>query len=597
MTDILKAYAAITPSSSRNDVSAIFNTVINAPAFTFDKSSRVELIKAIIADLKAYGSKAKLTPKDATLALLSVKTLGKDPAGSGYLASTANLSTLLGFATTFKDDPDAASEALRCIANALLLIEQARSTFISKEVNGGDACVLMLERSSSPDHIFILSRILFLTTASGTTYIETLVENKHHGRTLVEILCSKLDLMTTAVRNGTPSGKEAMIDLLKFIFNILLHYPKVLSESELQNSEGNGDDKIIGDFWSSKLDGILPPLLRVFQALPPTSPAPITAPLTHVIHSLITIPINSSLKPIWFGQSSGSTRNATNTSPKSKTPQLTDSAPGSRSDSPTPLNHSPTSPKPSTLDRALSVLAAGRRSLSRTPSPSTGASLDVLQRAYDLLEAAFAHHFPGNIDVDNLELRQRVKAESPDSLDDTLSPLIVFVSRLCIADEGCKSRVRQWIIPDDLDRSSPLEERSDFLGKCLRLLASVYHPRLKDSVGELLYAVADSDASTLSALVGYGNVAGFLFHKGILNAPPPSTTSNAPLTTPAGELINPITGTTIQPKSTDPEMSDEEKEREMERLLVLFDRLEKTGALPAGQNPIRKAIQEGKMGG
>lgn len=189
-----------------------------------------------------------LTLEDAAQALLAVKTLGKDPAGSKYLAEAPNLLTLLGFATTFKDDLDASGEALRSIANALLLIEEARSTFISKNVNGGDACILMLEvfflssrentalwfdcfctkKSTSPDHIFILSRILFLSTASGSTYIETIVEGKYNSRTIVDILGLKLDLMTTAVRNGAPISKEAMSDLLKFIFNILLHYPKVL---------------------------------------------------------------------------------------------------------------------------------------------------------------------------------------------------------------------------------------------------------------------------------------------------------------------------------------------------------------------------------
>lgn len=43
-------------------------------------------------------------------------------------------------------------------------------------------------------------------------------------------------------------------------------------------------------------------------------------------------------------------------------------------------------------------------------------------------------------------------------------------------------------------------------------------------------------------------------------------------------------------------MTDEEKERETEKLFVLFDRLEKTGMLPSSQNPYRKAIQQGKMG-
>jgi len=76
---------------------------------------------------------------------LAIKTLGKDPTGSAFLASSANLSALLGFASTFKDDPEASSEALRCIANALLLIEGGRSTFIGSEVNGGEVCLTMLE--------------------------------------------------------------------------------------------------------------------------------------------------------------------------------------------------------------------------------------------------------------------------------------------------------------------------------------------------------------------------------------------------------------------------------------------------------------------
>lgn len=94
-------------------------------------------------------------------------------------------------------------------------------------------------------------------------------------------------------------------------------------------------------------------------------------------------------------------------------------------------------------------------------------------------------------------------------------------------------------------------------------------------------------------------MAGFLFHKGILNAPPPPSadTSSAPITTPSGEAINPITGTTVVPQAPAPEMTDEEKEREMERLFVLFDRMEKTGALAPSQNPMRKAVKQATFGG
>ncbi|PPQ70131.1 hypothetical protein CVT24_003878, partial [Panaeolus cyanescens] len=534
---------------------------------------------------------------DAGLALLAVKSLGKDPAGSAVLASSNNLLVLLGFANTFKDDTNALSESLRCIANAMLLIESARTTFIEREVNGGNICLDMLERATSPDQIFILSRILFLSTVSGTDFLESVVEDKHNGRTVIEIIASKLELMLTAIKEGLPTAKEAMIDLLKFTYNLLLHYPKLV-ESEPQNDLAHGGDKVMGDFWSSKLDGILPPLLRVYGELPHTSPCPLAAPLSHVIHSLITIPVSQSLKPIWLNgsQPPSPTLGSSSSSPKTRTPQRADSSPGSRSDSPTRSAASPTSPKPSTLDRALSRLSGSRRSSSRASQVITP-PLDVVQRTYDLMEVSFSHYFPGNIDPDDQSVRDRAMAESTDTLDDMLTPLVVLLTRICIADEGSRARIRQKLVPEDLDRSSPLEERSDLLGKILRLLASAYHSRLKDSLGELLFAIADSNATTLSGLVGYGNVAGYLFNKGFMSAPSgPGGSSTVPQTTPSGEYINPITGTTMQPNRSDlPEMTEEEKEQEVEKLLVLFDRLERTGAIAPESNPIRKAISEGKI--
>ncbi|KAG5650383.1 hypothetical protein H0H81_012426 [Sphagnurus paluster] len=606
MADILQSYSALGASSSRSDVTSVLQSIIDASLSSFDSTSRTELIECLIRDLKtASGSSGTktLSSKDTTQALLAIKTLGKHPAGSQCLAAPTNLSTLLSFASSFKDDPEASSEALRCIANALLLVEAARSTFLEKEVDGGSIVLSMLEKTSLPDHIFILSRILFLSTASGPSFIQTIVEEKHHGRTIVEILSVKLDMLTTGILSGTKMAREAMTDLLKLTFNILLHYPRLVeSTPQTPEAEDPNEQKVMGDFWNPKLDGLLPPVLRTFASLPPTFPSPISPPLTHVIHALITIPINADLRPIWFGTKTATSpgQSRINSPKHTSPPQSTGpSSSSSRCDSPTHSPQgSPSSPKPSTLDRALSVIAAGRRSLSR--SPSRKPTPNVLQRACDLLDVAFSHHFPGTIDVDAEEVRDKFRAEIPDnSMDDILSPLVVLISRFCIADEASRVRVRQWLVPDDLDRSAPLEGRADILGRCLRLLGSVYHPRLKDAVGELLFAMCDSDASNLAALVGYGNVAGFLFHKGILNAPPPpaSTSTFTPPTVASGASINPITGTIAEPKANLPELSDDEKEREMEKLFVLFDRLEKTGAIPPSQNPMRKAVQEAKFGG
>lgn len=247
--------------------------------------------------------------------------------------------------------------------------------------------------------------------------------------------------------------------------------------------------------FPNNLDSLLPPLLRLFTSLPPTFPNPITAPLTHVIHALIGIPVSPSLKGVWFPLAS-TTRSSANT-PKGSAPQSPqgDNRPDSRSGSPVP--QTPSSARSSPLDRALSVLAAGRRSLSRSSSPQVAVNVDVLQRAWDLLEISFNHFFADNIDPDDPKVRELVKKESPDnSLDDLLAPLIVLITRLCQADETSRTRLKQWLVPDDLDRSSALEQRQDMLGKCLRLLPSVYHTRLKDSVGEMLFAMAGSDGMT-----------------------------------------------------------------------------------------------------
>ncbi|THU99140.1 hypothetical protein K435DRAFT_659617 [Dendrothele bispora CBS 962.96] len=628
MADILKAYQSLSPSSPRSQVSSVLQSVISAIPFTFDQRTRAELIALLLRDLQSAGPKSKLTTKDAAQALLAVKTLGKNPSGSEQLATTASLSTLLSLANTLKEDTDASCEALRCIANTLLLFDHARRTIISKQVGGGDIVTGMLEKATSPDQMFILSRILFLATASPSSFVVSLVEDKRHGRTIIDIISLKLDAAMISILAGSKMAREAMTDLLKFTFNLLLHYPKLVDhEPQTQHS---GDAKATGNNWSPKLDAILVPLLRVYNNLPPTFPAPLVAPLTHVIHALITIPITPSLRPVWFGpQFPGSPSRASSASyrPKSKSYEQQRSAPSSSpgSSTVTPLSESPisghspsnTPPKPSTLDRALSVLSAGRRSISRSPSPNPlparrsmsahsnppALSFDVLRRTQDLLEISFLYYFPSNTSPDDLQLRESFKKDlaaagipSDTTLDDILSPLVVLSTRLCLADEQARSRMREWIVPEELDRSNPLDEREDFLGRCLRLMSSVYHTRLKDSVGEMLFAVSDSDPSTLAALFGYGHVAGFLFNKGIMSAPPPpTTTSNRRSPSSTAREINPITGTYApanQTNSVADEMTQEEKEQEMEKLFVLFDRLERNGALPPSQNPMRKVIEK-----
>ena len=108
--------------------------------------------------------------------------------------------------------------------------------------------------------------------------------------------------------------------------------------------------------------------------------------------------------------------------------------------------------------------------------------------------------------------------------------------------------------------------------------------------------------------MGYGNAAGLLFRKGI-SAPESASITELPdedETKPsaATEMSNerhPISGLIDQSSGGQGvEMTDEEKEREAERLFVLFERMERNKVISTnvpgghGVEMMRKAVAEGK---
>ncbi|KAF8516016.1 guanine nucleotide exchange factor [Hysterangium stoloniferum] len=557
-SSLVSSYLALTPSSPRSDLLAVLQQVINARIDAFTVEDKETLVQAFIDDVK--DGKGRVGQKDIPLALEALKVLGRNPTASRVIIKRPNLQILYNIGTDTKEqNAEAAQEALRSCANALLLIEAARDTWL--DIHGGEACVEMLERTTSPHSIFLAARLLFLVTAKQTPFIRKLVEELR----ITDILGQKFDLLMNALLGGQAMAKESMIDLLKFAFNLLLQYPRMLDTNGDVNGKGKGKEdpsssnaKGINEQWNESLGNLLPSLLRLFNGLPPTFPSPLSAPLTHVIHALINIPV-APFANRWF-------------SPVC---------------SPVSTPRSNTSDK---LHKAFSAIASGRRSLSSSRSSSPAPSpvvppRDTVQRAWDLLEISTAHYIPG--DPDDPSVRQLCRTEGV-ALDDTLTPLVALLARLAGGDESARLRMKEWILPADLDRTSPLEARQDLLGRCLRIMSCVYFPHVKDTIGELLFTICDSDASILAGQVGYGNCAGFLFNKGIM-APPAGVTDSQ------GETINPITGIRhAQARRADhlDEMTEEEKEREAEKLFVLFERLEKSGM---GVNPIRKAQQEGRL--
>ncbi|KAH9264225.1 hypothetical protein BASA83_012304 [Batrachochytrium salamandrivorans] len=153
-------------------------------------------------------------------------------------------------------------------------------------------------------------------------------------------------------------------------------------------------------------------------------------------------------------------------------------------------------------------------------------------------------------------------------VDQALPPILILMRSWARGDEGARAVLKELLMPDDI----------------------VTMLQIRDCVSELLYAICKENVSDLVAYVGYGHAAGFLMNSGMLGSVPPSqpvASEHSKDTSQLNEEINPITGeyrreNDGRSKELD-NMSEEEREREAEKLMVLINRLEKTGVIQVVQ--------------
>ncbi|KAG8799827.1 hypothetical protein FRC16_004301 [Serendipita sp. 398] len=467
----------------------LFSSIIDAAPTSFSQQDRKGLVQNILDDI----SDGTISKQDLSRALLAVKTLARHPDGSAVVVKQSNLKLLCKLAGP-SNPSTVTNEALRCVANALLLVESGRDTWI--EVGGAPLT-----------HVIHALLNIPVPQYSSIWFPSTSPSGKQEGK---------------SSKNKKPARTDG-------------------SSTPTTSSNGSKDNGSTKD-GKSTASSLSDPFQRAMSLLSSQRKS----------SSRTDVPRRST-----------SSASASGSPPRST--EGSDAASSSRGRSSSPA-----------------------RSKSNNSS-FTMSTFQMVTQACSLLENMLAKYWPGVVEADAASVRTAATKENL-GLDEALPPLVVLMARMA-EDAEAKTEMRKWILPDDLDRSGSLEERPDTLGRCIRLMTSVYFPRLKDAIGEWLYVLCDSDGALLSAQIGYGNAAGYLFNKGILSAPPPPASGSGGASLP--DNINPITGAINRvSEDTGPEMTEEEKEREAERLFVLFDRLEKTGM---AQNPVRKAIQEGKL--
>lgn len=187
--------------------------------------------------------------------------------------------------------------------------------------------------------------------------------------------------------------------------------------------------------------------------------------------------------------------------------------------------------------------------------------------------------FDQNYTVDKMIniLDQAIAMHEPQQLETLAIPLLTLLRKVHgIAPEAPRKYMQWLLLPEDDNHDVPIGKSNTLSSRLLRLSTSPVAPTLRDSISTLMFELSESDANRFVKNVGYGFAAGFLLSHEI---PIPETAKEAFSTSAdnPGESnpgINPITGQRFdaEPKDTGPEMSQAEKEREAEKLFVLFER-------------------------
>lgn len=179
-------------------------------------------------------------------------------------------------------------------------------------------------------------------------------------------------------------------------------------------------------------------------------------------------------------------------------------------------------------------------------------------------------------------LKLAVQSYNEDEIEQQVSSLLTLLRKVyAAAPNVVKHFMKTVMLPSDDDRKQPLGKAETLSSKLLRLSTSPTAPTAREELSSLLFEMSDKDAKTFVQNVGYGFASGFLFQH---NVPVPDDALEARSSAGSGDVKsrasssgkanNPITGQNLESEEPydGPEMTREEKEREAEKLMVLFER-------------------------
>lgn len=253
------------------------------------------------------------------------------------------------------------------------------------------------------------------------------------------------------------------------------------------------------------------------------------------------------------------------------------------------------------IPHIVTILCKGSFPTQKPLDPPTSSLVHALLNldigSEDVQAALYPENSPNMLVNHLIDLLTRsTTAYANEELESSVTPLVSTIRAIHEqAPAEVKNSIRERLLPTEADRTQVLGRTNSLPSWLLKNSTNPITPQLRDVISNLFFEMSDKDASKFVENVGYGFASGFLFNR---NLPIPPNVSEASNTTQGSSdrPVNPITGQFLdaetQPEG--PEMTEAEREREAERLFVLFERLRANGVISA-ENPVRTAVQEGRF--
>ncbi|XP_034563391.1 synembryn-A isoform X2 [Notolabrus celidotus] len=194
------------------------------------------------------------------------------------------------------------------------------------------------------------------------------------------------------------------------------------------------------------------------------------------------------------------------------------------------------------------------------------------------------------------------RLESRDKMKEKLTPVLNLLTESCRAHRETRHYVRRHILPPLRDVSHRPEEGSTVKSRLIRLMTHL-DTDLKHCAADLIFVLCKENVRRFVKYTGYGNAAGLLATRGLLGGQTSMTLrSDAQYSSDSDsdteeylqvkDRVNPVTGR-VEAQQPDPieGMTEEEKEEEAKRLIILFNKLSREQIIqPMGVNSEGKLV-------